>query len=162
MEHCNAFTDSPTACAAVSPSQKQLLVWQGDTIAIPYNGEIYYIDIKEVKPDKAVSVVETDVEVDFAPPLDYKEPERPPPPAVPSPLTRSDNGATSASGSAKAAEQEPELPRFTAFSGVLSCFLACAMLVQHSLYCSAVAYPREVFKVQTVQLWVTCTDFMFS
>jgi hypothetical protein len=162
MEHCNACTDSPTACAAVSPSQKQLFVWQGDTIAIPYNGEIYYIDIKEVKPDKAVSVVETDVEVDFAPPLDYKEPERPPPPAAPSPLTRSDNGATSASGSAKAAEQEPEPPRFTAFSGVLSCFLACAMLVQHSLTCSTVTRPRDRFRIQTVQLCIICADSMLS
>lgn len=48
---------------------------QGDTIVIEYNGKRYHIDVLEVKPDKAISVVETDVNVDFAPPKDYKEPD---------------------------------------------------------------------------------------
>ncbi|KAA3456696.1 ubiquitin fusion degradation protein 1-like protein [Gossypium australe] len=45
----------------------------GDTIMVPYNDKKYYIDIVEAKPSPAVSVIETDCEVDFAPPLDYKE-----------------------------------------------------------------------------------------
>lgn len=48
----------------------------GDTIMVLYNNKKYYIDIVETKPSSAVSIIETDCEVDFAPPLDYKEPEK--------------------------------------------------------------------------------------
>ncbi|CAN1167155.1 Ubiquitin recognition factor in ER-associated degradation protein 1 [Linum perenne] len=51
----------------------------GDTIMVAYNNKKFYIDIVEAKPSFAVSIVETDCEVDFAPPLDYKEPEKPAP-----------------------------------------------------------------------------------
>jgi len=44
---------------------------------VAYNNKKYYIDIIETKPDNAISIIETDCEVDFAPPLDYKEPEKP-------------------------------------------------------------------------------------
>ena len=36
----------------------------------------YFIDIVDAKPSNAISVIETDCEVDFAPPLDYVEPNR--------------------------------------------------------------------------------------
>ncbi|XP_024990444.1 ubiquitin recognition factor in ER-associated degradation protein 1-like isoform X1 [Cynara cardunculus var. scolymus] len=49
----------------------------GDSIMVAYNNKKYYIDIIESKPSSAISIIETDCEVDFAPPLDYKEPERP-------------------------------------------------------------------------------------
>ncbi|KAK6136689.1 hypothetical protein DH2020_029517 [Rehmannia glutinosa] len=49
----------------------------GDSIMVAYNNKKYYIDIIESKPSNAISIIETDCEVDFAPPLDYKEPERP-------------------------------------------------------------------------------------
>lgn len=49
----------------------------GDSIMVAYNNKKYYIDIIETKPSNAISIIETDCEVDFAPPLDYKEPERP-------------------------------------------------------------------------------------
>ncbi|KAF3685684.1 Ubiquitin fusion degradation protein 1 -like protein [Capsicum annuum] len=48
----------------------------GDSIMVAYNNKKYYIDIVETKPSNAISIIETDCEVDFAPPLDYKEPER--------------------------------------------------------------------------------------
>ncbi|XP_043713528.1 ubiquitin fusion degradation protein 1 homolog [Telopea speciosissima] len=48
----------------------------GDSIMVAYNNKKYYIDIIESKPSNAISIIETDCEVDFAPPLDYKEPER--------------------------------------------------------------------------------------
>ncbi|KAK6234883.1 hypothetical protein QUC31_018648 [Theobroma cacao] len=51
----------------------------GDTIMVPYNNKKYYINIVETKPSPAVSIIETDCEVDFAPPLDYKEPQQPVP-----------------------------------------------------------------------------------
>lgn len=46
---------------------------------VAYNNKKYYIDIIESKPANAISIIETDCEVDFAPPLDYKEPEKPVP-----------------------------------------------------------------------------------
>lgn len=46
---------------------------------VAYNNKKFYIDIVEAKPSAAVSIIETDCEVDFAPPLDYKEPEKPAP-----------------------------------------------------------------------------------
>ncbi|KAL7607492.1 uncharacterized protein LOC111887742 [Lactuca sativa] len=49
----------------------------GDSIMVAYNNKKYYIDIIESKPSHAITIIETDCEVDFAPPLDYKEPERP-------------------------------------------------------------------------------------
>lgn len=44
---------------------------------VSYNNKKFYIDIVETKPSHAISIIETDCEVDFAQPLDYKEPERP-------------------------------------------------------------------------------------
>ncbi|XP_052733523.1 uncharacterized protein LOC108339060 [Vigna angularis] len=44
---------------------------------VAYNNKKYYIDIIETKPDNAISIIEIDSKVDFAPPLDYKEPEKP-------------------------------------------------------------------------------------
>lgn len=46
----------------------------GDTIPIHYNDRVYQINIIESKPEDAISVIETDCNVDFAPPLDYVEP----------------------------------------------------------------------------------------
>lgn len=55
----------------------------GDSIMVAYNNKKYYIDIIQTTPSSAISIIETDCEVDFAPPLDYKEPARPPP-SIPS------------------------------------------------------------------------------
>ncbi|KAL4354349.1 hypothetical protein GQ457_06G002490 [Hibiscus cannabinus] len=78
----------------------------GDSIMVAYNNKKYYIDIIETKPSNAISIIETDCEVDFAPPLDYKEPERPTAPA-------SSNRAPS---QAEEAPAEAE-PKFNAFTG---------------------------------------------
>ncbi|GKE60561.1 ubiquitin fusion degradation protein 1, partial [Tanacetum coccineum] len=48
----------------------------GDTIVIDHEDEKYLIDVLETKPSDAISLFETDLEVDFATPLDYKEPEK--------------------------------------------------------------------------------------
>ncbi|KAF9586187.1 ubiquitin fusion degradation protein [Lunasporangiospora selenospora] len=48
---------------------------QGDNIEISYNDKIYGILVMEIKPPGVgVSIVETDLEVDFAPPVGYQEP----------------------------------------------------------------------------------------
>lgn len=54
----------------------------GDTIMVAYNNKKYYINIVETKPSAAVSIIETDCEVDFAPPLDYEEPVKQAPSAL--------------------------------------------------------------------------------
>ncbi|KAG6413461.1 hypothetical protein SASPL_126172 [Salvia splendens] len=79
----------------------------GDSIMVAYNNKKYYIDIIEAKPSHAISIIETDCEVDFAPPLDYKEPERP--------------SAPVSTGKAPAEGQEPpeeSEPKFNPFTGV--------------------------------------------
>ncbi|KAL5788735.1 hypothetical protein ACOSP7_005684 [Xanthoceras sorbifolium] len=78
----------------------------GDSIMVAYNNKKYYIDIIETKPSNAITIIETDCEVDFAPPLDYKEPEKP-----------------IASASSKAPSQVEEAPvdtepKFSPFTGV--------------------------------------------
>ncbi|KAJ3706913.1 hypothetical protein LUZ61_010618 [Rhynchospora tenuis] len=74
----------------------------GDSIMVAYNNKRYYIDIIETKPASAISIIETDCEVDFAPPLDYKEPVKPSVSNMPSKGT--------------SVEKEPE-PKFTPFTG---------------------------------------------
>ena len=49
----------------------------GDVIAIHYNNKTYELSVLETKPAAAVSVIECDLNVDFAPPIGYQEPERP-------------------------------------------------------------------------------------
>lgn len=51
----------------------------GDIFTFLYNDETYEIAVLEVKPageKNAISVQETDLEVDFAPPVGYQEPQR--------------------------------------------------------------------------------------
>lgn len=50
---------------------------KGDIFTFSYNETVYKIAVLEVKPEKdknAISVQETDLEVDFAPPIGYQEP----------------------------------------------------------------------------------------
>lgn len=56
------------------------------------------------------------LQVDFAPPLDYKEPERQPP-QQPAPMAADGTGAAGAAGAAPAEPAQPEEPKFLAFAG---------------------------------------------
>ncbi|XP_076453007.1 ubiquitin recognition factor in ER-associated degradation protein 1-like [Babylonia areolata] len=49
---------------------------QGDVVAIKYNDKVYELCVLETKPGKAVSIIECDMNVDFAPPVGYQEPQR--------------------------------------------------------------------------------------
>lgn len=52
-------------------------VTKGDIFAFEYNGEVYEMAVLDVKPETpkmGVSMIETDVSVDFAPPIGYVEP----------------------------------------------------------------------------------------
>lgn len=48
----------------------------GDVIAISYNTHVYEVCVLETKPGDAVSIIECDMNVEFAAPVGYKEPER--------------------------------------------------------------------------------------
>ncbi|KAK1402665.1 ubiquitin fusion degradation protein 1-like [Heracleum sosnowskyi] len=77
----------------------------GDSIMVAYNNKKYYIDIIEAKPANAITIIETDCEVDFAPPLDYKEPEKP--------ATSLPSSKKPVEGQEAAAESEPTFNAFT-------------------------------------------------
>lgn len=49
-----------------------------DLIGIKYNSRVYELRVLETKPGNAVTIIECDMNVEFAAPCDYKEPERPP------------------------------------------------------------------------------------
>lgn len=68
----------------------------------------------EAKPGNAISVIETDCEVDFAPPLDYVEPMRE---DVVMPDVPMAAGPSDQAPPADAAEGQPEAPGFAAFRG---------------------------------------------
>lgn len=73
--HSTAFIDIANPRAVLERTLRNYsCLTTGDTISIHYNDRVYEINIVETKPSDAISVVETDVNVDFAPPLDYQEP----------------------------------------------------------------------------------------
>lgn len=45
----------------------------GDTICIPHSGKKFYLDVREVQPNGAASIIETDCNVDFEEPLGYQD-----------------------------------------------------------------------------------------
>eukprot|EP00511_Aplanochytrium_stocchinoi_P004898 CAMPEP_0204836192 /NCGR_PEP_ID=MMETSP1346-20131115/24413_1 /ASSEMBLY_ACC=CAM_ASM_000771 /TAXON_ID=215587 /ORGANISM="Aplanochytrium stocchinoi, Strain GSBS06" /LENGTH=287 /DNA_ID=CAMNT_0051970713 /DNA_START=424 /DNA_END=1287 /DNA_ORIENTATION=- len=49
---------------------------KGEIISLHYNGKIYKLEVVDVKPQDACSIVEADVKVDFEAPVGYKEPEK--------------------------------------------------------------------------------------
>ena len=63
---------------------------QGDIIEISYNSTVFGLLVMETHPGgEGIDVLDTDLEVDFAPPVGYVEPERPkalPPPTMASKL----------------------------------------------------------------------------
>ena len=70
---------------------------KGDIFTFAYNDQTYEMAVLETKPEtgkNAISVLETDLEVDFAAPLGYEEPKRPSGTSTP----RSVNGGLPAGG----------------------------------------------------------------
>lgn len=50
----------------------------GDLIAIKYNNYAYELSVLETKPGPAVTIIECDMNVEFAPPVGYTEPTKKP------------------------------------------------------------------------------------
>lgn len=75
-------------------------VTKGDVVCLPHNGKNYQFELKEVEPQDAACIIETDCNVDFDAPVGYKEPERVPravtgdSSACPSPAPSSMSGAS--------------------------------------------------------------------
>ncbi|TMW64800.1 hypothetical protein Poli38472_008967 [Pythium oligandrum] len=57
----------------------------GDTICLKYNNKNFMLDVREVRPAPAASIIETDCEVDFEAPADYVPPAPVPSSAAPPP-----------------------------------------------------------------------------
>lgn len=55
--------------------RKFTCVTTGDVICLPYAGNKYYLEVTDVKPDGAASIVEADFEVDFDEPVGYQQSE---------------------------------------------------------------------------------------
>ena len=73
--HQTAFIDLPDPKAILEQQlTNYACVFKGDTISINHNGADYLIDIVDCKPKDQIVVIEADINVDFAPPLDYVEP----------------------------------------------------------------------------------------
>lgn len=73
--HSKDFLDISNPRAVLETTLRNFsCLTKGDTIPINYNNKKYFIDIVDAKPSDAISVIETDCNVDFAPPLDYVEP----------------------------------------------------------------------------------------
>ncbi|PQQ10650.1 hypothetical protein Pyn_18936 [Prunus yedoensis var. nudiflora] len=82
MSNCNLTPRTFLTSQTLKPFWSYSCLTSGDTIMVPYNSKKYYINIIETKPSSAISIVDTDCEVDFAPPLDYVEPEKKPAPST--------------------------------------------------------------------------------
>jgi ubiquitin fusion degradation protein 1 len=50
-------------------------VTKGDIIQVPYNNRNYHLALKDVQPQDAACIIETDCNVDFDAPVGYKEPD---------------------------------------------------------------------------------------
>lgn len=61
--------------------QNYACLTRGDVFTFAYNDNVYEMAVLETKPEVAlkgaIGVLETDLEVDFAPPIGYEEPKRP-------------------------------------------------------------------------------------
>ncbi|KAI3454175.1 hypothetical protein Pfo_010838 [Paulownia fortunei] len=74
--HATAFTELSDPKAVLEKTMRDFTCLScGDTIMVKHNQRDFYFDVLEVMPGDAVSLIETDCQVDFAQPLDYKEPE---------------------------------------------------------------------------------------
>lgn len=91
---------------------------EGETFIIQYNKKTYPIKVLEVKPKhttRAVSIIETDVQVEFAPPADQKEEPTINIPTQPIPTPQIKEEIASPGGTPKSLGTTPK--GFNAFSG---------------------------------------------
>lgn len=75
--HCKDFLELSNPRAVLEKTLRNFFcLTKNDTIMLMHNDKKFYINVLETRPSEAVSIFDTDCEVDFAPSLDYQEPER--------------------------------------------------------------------------------------
>ena len=73
--HKTDFINNPNPKVILENSLRNYFcVTEGDTISVTFNKKIYDLDIIECKPNKAIFILNCDVEVDFEAPKDYVPP----------------------------------------------------------------------------------------
>ncbi|THD28291.1 Ubiquitin fusion degradation protein 1 [Fasciola hepatica] len=65
------FCQVPTTMCLENALRDFACLTVGDVIAISYNDNVYELKVLETKPDNAVTIIECDMSVDFAPPVGY-------------------------------------------------------------------------------------------
>jgi len=88
-----------------------------DVILVNYNNKRYFIDILETKPGEAITIIETDCEVDFAEPLDYKKEEAGAGALAAKKEEPGNLGKRPSQEAGKIEEEEPDVPTFIPFAG---------------------------------------------
>jgi len=116
--HTKNFLDITNPRAVLERSLRNFTcLTQGDVIVLYYNDRNYYLTVLETKPAKAISIVETDISVDFAPPLDYVEPPKSQNPTpIPTPALSIPDTIQKDKGKTPAVEEDDK-KKFTAFGG---------------------------------------------
>jgi ubiquitin fusion degradation protein 1 len=82
---------------------------KGSTVLFYYNDKEHYMKVLDIKPmtsSNAVSIINADVEVDFAPPVGYVEPERPKPKVIEDEIEEEDPLQTSYSSFSEESSDE--------------------------------------------------------
>jgi len=75
--HLTEFINNPNPKTILEYNLRNYFcVTEGDTISVKFSKKIYKLDIVQCKPAKAIRTLNTDIEVDFCPPKDYKEEPR--------------------------------------------------------------------------------------
>lgn len=75
MEFVNSL-DNPKEVLEATFKEYSCLT-AGDTVVVCHGGKSFNVDVVETRPSDAVSVTDTDCNVDFDKPLDYEEPQKP-------------------------------------------------------------------------------------
>lgn len=104
---CEDFLDITNPKAVLENALRNFAcLTTGDNIAIKYNDKVYELRVLETEPGRAVSIIECDMNVEFATPVGYKEPQRIAAPTSTTEDPMIEDSDTSSSGS------------FIAFSGM--------------------------------------------
>ena len=75
--HTTEFIENPNPKTILEYNLRNYFcVTEGDTISVKFGKKVFKIDVVQCKPDKAIRTLNTDIEVDFCPPKDYKEPPK--------------------------------------------------------------------------------------
>ena len=75
--HLTEFIENPNPKTILEFNLRNYFcVTEGDTISVKFGKKTFKIDVIKCKPDKAIRTLNTDIEVDFCPPKDYKEPPK--------------------------------------------------------------------------------------